>query len=394
MLNKNLVNNSETDNSVSNTTAPACNQLNSNKLNSNKLNKVSAGNYFEDFRLGKVIDHATPRTIAAGEVALYIALTGARQLLPSAEPVAQSLGYKSRPVDDLLAFHIAFGKTVPDISVNAVANLGYADVRFIHPVYSGDTLRTRSTVIGLKQNSSGKSGVVYVRSVAFNQLLQPVMSWVRWVMVHKNNLDAGAPETVVPELAAFVPSTELSLPAFLDARNFDTSSSGSEFLWDDYQIGERINHPAGMTISDSDHTLATKLYQNNARLHFDDILMKQTAFGRRLMYGGHVISICRALSHDGLENALTIAAINAGTHCNPAFGDDTIYSWTEVLDKWTLAARNDIGALRLRMVGIKNLSADSLASSHVHHDGKNSYHPNVILDVDYTVLMPRRLNAD
>lgn len=389
MLNKNLVNNSATNNNALNSAAPA-----NNKLNSNKLNKVSAGNYFEDFRLGQVIDHATPRTIAAGEVALYIALTGARQLLPSAEPVAQSLGYKSRPVDDLLAFHIAFGKTVPDISVNAVANLGYADVRFIHPVYSGDTLRTRSTVIGLKQNSNGKSGVVYVRSVAFNQLLQPVMSWVRWVMVHKNNLDADAPETVVPELAAFVPSTELSLPAFLDARNFDTSSSGSEFLWDDYQIGERINHPAGMTISDSDHTLATKLYQNNARLHFDDVLMKQTAFGRRLMYGGHVISICRALSHDGLENALTIAAINAGTHCNPAFGDDTIYTWTEVLDKWTLAARNDIGALRLRMVAVKNLSADSLASRHVHHDGKNSYHPNVILDLDYTVLMPRRLNAD
>jgi 2-methylfumaryl-CoA hydratase len=354
------------------------------------VEKVSAGNFFEDFRLNQVIQHATPRTIGDGEVALYIALTGARQVLPSAETVAQSLGYRTRPIDDLLAFHIAFGKTVPDISVNAVANLGYADVRFLHPVYAGDTLSTSSTVTGLKQNSNGKSGVVYVRSVSINQLQQPVFSWVRWVMVHRNNLDAAAPETVLPNLLNFVPAEELNVPSFLDARKFDTTSTGGQYVWDDYAVGERINHPAGMTISDSDHTLATKLYQNNARLHFDDVMMKKTAFGRRLMYGGHIISLCRALSHDGLENALTIAAINAGTHCNPTFGDDTIYTWTEVLDKWAIPNRSDIAALRLRMVGVKNMSAETLASTHVSNDGKQSYHPNVVLDLDYTVLMPRR----
>lgn len=353
-------------------------------------NKVNTGNYFEDFHLNQVIHHATPRTIGEGEVALYIALTGARHVLHSAETVAQSLGYSARPVDDLLAFHIAFGKTVPDISVNAVANLGYADVRFLHPVYIGDTLSTSSTVIGLKQNSNGKSGVVYVRSVAINQRQQPVFSWVRWVMIHKNNLNVVAPETVVPNLLSHVPVEALSIPGFLDVRKFDTTVTGSKFLWDDYAVGERINHPAGMTISDSDHTLATKLYQNNARLHFDDMMMKKTAFGRRLMYGGHIISLCRALSHDGLENALTIAAINAGTHCNPSFGDDTLYTWTEVLDKWAIPNRSDIAALRLRMVGVKNMPADSLADTHINVEGKQSYHPNVVLDLDYTVLMPRR----
>ena len=352
--------------------------------------KISEGNYFEDFNIGQEIQHATPRTIGEGEVALYIALTGARQVVHSSDPLAQSLGYKSRPVDDLLAFHIAFGKTVPDISVNAVANLGYADVRFLHPVYIGDTLSTRSTVIGLKQNSNGKSGVVYVRSVAVNQLLQPVFSWVRWVMVHKQDLNASAPDTVVPDLPDFVTAEQLSVPAFLDVRKFDTSFTGGEYLWDDYTVGERINHPAGMTISDTDHTLATKLYQNNARLHFDDLMMKSSNFGRRLMYGGHVISLCRALSYDGLENALTIIAINAGTHCNPTLGDDTIYTWTEVLDKWEIPGRTDLAALRLRMVAVKNMTADLLPSTHIEAEGKKTYHPNVVLDLDYTVLMPRR----
>ena len=91
------------------------------------------------------------------------------------------------PVDDLLVFHIVFGKTVPDISLNAVANLGYADCRFLAPVYPGDTLSSTSEVIGLKENSNGQTGVVYVRSRGFNQRGDCVLEYVRWVMVRKRD---------------------------------------------------------------------------------------------------------------------------------------------------------------------------------------------------------------
>lgn len=348
------------------------------------------GNFFEDFSFGQKFRHATPRTVTEGDCAFYLALTGSRHILHCAQPVAHAMGYRDKTVDDLLAFHIAFGKTVPDISVNAVANLGYADVRFLAPVYPGDTLSTTSTVIGLKQNSNGNSGVVYVHSVSHNQSHEPVLEWKRWVMVHKHDLTRPAPTTVVPELPAFVPVERLQVPAFVDAGRFETALTGGQRLWDDYAPGERINHPAGMTVDDSDHTLATKLYQNNARLHFDALMMKDTPFGRRLMYGCHVISVCRALSYDGLENALGIAAINAGTHSNPSFGGDTFYTWTEVLERWELPGRKDIGALRLRMVGQKNLPAKQLHETHIEKNGKLVYHPNVVLDLDYTILMPRR----
>ena len=348
------------------------------------------GSFFEDFHVGQVIQHATPRTITSGDAALYLALTGSRHILHCARPVAHALGYSDMPLDDLLAFHIAFGKTVPDISVNAIANLGYADVRFIAPVYPGDTLSTTSTIIGIKQNSNGNSGVVYVHSISTNQNLHPVFEWKRWVMIHKQDLSRPAPITIIPELPATVALEHLNVPAFVDGHQFETSVTGSSCLWDDYVPGERINHPAGMTVDDSDHTLATKLYQNNARLHFDAMLMKDSSFGRRLMYGGHVISVCRALSYDGLENALSIAAINAGTHCNPSFGGDTFTTWTEVLERWELPTRNDLGALRLRMVGVKNLTAGELQGTHIEQNGKQIYHPNVVLDLDYTVLMPRR----
>ena len=324
--------------------------------------KARAGNFFENFLLGQKLLHATPRTITDGDCSLYIALTGARHILHSAQPVAHAFGFRDRTVDDLLVFHMAFGKTVPDISLNAIANLGYADARFCAPCYPGDTLRAESEVIGLKQNSNGKSGVVYVRSSAYNQNNELVLTWVRWVMVHRHEAAAPAPQTVIPDLPAMVPPDQLRIPAFFDVAGFETGTTGSTDLWDDYQAGERIDHPSGMTVDESDHTLAAKLYQNSARVHFDALAMKDSQFGRRLMYGGHVISVCRALSYDGLENGLSIAAINGGSHVNPTFAGDTLYARSEVIEKWSLPGRSDLGALRLRLLGFKNRPAAGLAA--------------------------------
>lgn len=349
--------------------------------------KSPRGNFFEDFKMGMVFHHPTPRTVSDGDSSLYIALTGARQVLHSAQPVAHAMGYKNRTIDDLLAFHIALGKTVPDISINAVANLGYAQVQFIRPIYVGDTISAKSTVVGLKQNSDGKSGIVYVQCEAVNQDHQIVISWVRWVMVRKSNLDTPAPETVIPELDKVVDAKKLHIPHNVEYNEFDTQMTGSPFLWDDYQVGELINHPSGMTIDESDHTLATKLYQNPARLHFD---ASKSTYGKRLVFGGHIMSVCRALSYEGLENALSIAAINGGVHSNPTFGGDTIYAHTEVLDKWEIPGRDDVGALRLRLIGVKDQPLRFLSEASTTVEGKRNYHPNVVLDLDYTVLMPRR----
>src|SRR5437868_14290289 len=173
------------------------------------MTKTAAGNFFEDFRLGQTIAHATPRTVAAGDVALYNALFGARFAPQSSEPFAYAIGYPSSPLDDLLVFHIVFGKTVPDISLNAVANLGYADCSFLRAVYPGDTLTAVSEVIGLKENSSRKTGVIYVRSSGFKQDGTKVLDYVRWVMVRKRDEAAPAPGDLVPELPKAVDAASL-----------------------------------------------------------------------------------------------------------------------------------------------------------------------------------------
>lgn len=343
------------------------------------------GWFFEDYALGQRFGHATPRTITAGDAALYVALTGARQPAHCAEPVARALGHPACPVDDLLAFHVAFGKTVPDISYNAVANLGYAGLRFLEPVYAGDTLSAQSEVIGLRQNSSGTSGVVYVGSRALNQHGREVISWARWVMVAKRDPAAPAPATVVPELPKAVTPDRLAVPAFLRPRALEASATGGARLWEDYEPGETIDHPGAVTVEEADHMLATRLYQNTARVHFDAFTARTGPFGKRLVYGGHVISLARALSHDGLENAFAIAAIHAGTHANPTFAGDTINARSVVTARDAIPGRDDVGALRVRLIAAKNVRLADLATP-----APGAKDPAVVLDLDLTYLLPRR----
>src|SRR5260370_2428529 len=160
--------------------------------------KTSAGRFFEDFAVGLALVHATPRTIGAGDVALYSALFGARFAVQSADSFAQKIGYPRSPVDDLLAFHVVFGKSVADISLNAIANLGYAACRFLDPVYPGDTLSASSAIIGVKENSNHETAVVYVRTRGFNQDGVAVVDYIRWVMVRNADAPSPPPTPVVP----------------------------------------------------------------------------------------------------------------------------------------------------------------------------------------------------
>ena len=347
-----------------------------------RVNRPLEGYFFEDYAVGRRFRHATPRTVTEGDAAVYIALTGARQPLHCSAPVAHAMGHPACPLDDLLVFNIAFGKTVPDISYNAVANLGYADVRFTAPVYAGDTIACESEVIGVKANSSGKNGVVYVRSHATNQDGAEVLTWMRWVMVTAR-AKTDPRIAAIPALPSEVPATELRFPSHLAPRTSDLLT-GCVRGWEDYSSGQVIDHPAGMTLEESDHMLATRLYQNTARIHFDAFLAQSSQVGKRLIYGGHVISVCRALSFDGLENAFAIAAIHGGAHANPTFAGDTLYCRHVVISRHTLPGREDVGALRLRMIGAKNVELRKLP---VPAAGEK--HPAVVLDLDYTVLVPR-----
>ena len=339
--------------------------------------KTNPGRFFEDYSLGEVITHAVPRTLSGGERALYHALYPARGALYSSDKFARACGLPASPLDDLILFHTVFGKTVPDISLNALANLGYAEGRWLRPVYPGETLRSESTVIGLKENSNRQSGVVYVRTRGLDQDEEPVLEYVRWAMVRKRDFSSVAPAAVVPQLASVVVPEALLVPKRLDFSRYDFALAGEPHRLRDYAVGEVIDHVDGVTVEEAEHMLATRLWQNTAKVHFD---ATQRPDGKRLIYGGHVISLARTLSFNGLANAQMIVALNSGAHVNPCFAGDTVRAWSEVLEISETSAPG-VGAIRLRLVATKG-AAGALRGE----DGK--YLPEVLLDLDYWALMP------
>ncbi|MEM7506865.1 MAG: MaoC family dehydratase [Pseudomonadota bacterium] len=345
------------------------------------MTKTNPGRFFEDYTVGETLTHATPRTVTAGDRALYHALYPTRFALYSSDAFAQRCGLVGSPLEDLAAFHLVFGKTVPDVSLNAVANLGYAEGRFLRPVWSGDTLSTTSKVIGVKQNSNGKTGVVWVHSTGVNQDGAPVIDYKRWVMVRKRDPEAPAPAAVIPELADAVEASDLVIPTGLDFSGYDADLAGSPHRWGDYEVGEKIDHVEAMMLEEAEHMMATRLWQNTAKVHFSTAARGGEA---RLIYGGHIISLARALSFNGLGNAQMVAAINGGAHTAPCFAGDTLYAWSEVLEKAETPVPT-VGALRLRLVAVKNRPAAGFPLRSA--DGK--LEDGVVLDFDYWVLMPR-----
>ncbi|MEX0348755.1 MAG: MaoC family dehydratase [Paracoccaceae bacterium] len=341
------------------------------------MSKTNPGFFFEDYHVGQTLTHAVPRTVSGGERALYHALYPARHALYSSDSFAQACGLKASPIDDLAAFHVVFGKTVPDISLNAVANLGYAEGRWLKPVWPGVTLRSESEVIGLKQNSNGKTGVVYVRTKGLNQHDEVVLEYCRWVMVRKKNLDAPAPETVLPDLRKVISVDQLVVPEGLEFSNYDFALAGEPHRWGDYEVGEKIDHVDGVTIEEAEHMMATRLWQNTAKVHFDLTVRPEG----RLIYGGHVISMARTLSFNGLANAQMIVGLNAGAHANPCMAGDTVKAWSEVLEKAETSTPG-VGALRLRLVATKGGEPFQLRTE------EGRYRPEVLLDLDYWALMP------
>jgi len=203
--------------------------------------------------------------------------------------------------------------------------------------------------------------------------------------VRKRDEAAAAPGDLVPQLPKTVdPATIGGACPPIAPPSYDFALAGSAHRFDDYQVGEKIDHRDGVTVEEAEHQMATRLYQNTARVHFNQFAQAKDRFGRRLIYGGVVISLARALSFNGLANAFHIAAINGGRHVAPLFAGLTVFAWSQVLTKGELPGRSDVGALRLRTIATKDKPCADFPLKAGEADD-----PAVILDLDYWVLVPR-----
>ena len=344
------------------------------------MKKNFKSRYFEDYKLNEEINHSVPRTITDGDVAIYLSTTGSRFPLNYSAEFSKTLGLKKIPIDDILLFHLVFGRTVPDLSLNAIANLGYAGVKFHKPAFVGDTLNASSKIIGLKENSNGKTGTVYVESVGKNQNDEIVLTYYRWLMMRKRNEGMiKSFQNTIPDLPDKVKTKDFNIIENFDIDKWSSSVSGSSFYFNDYSEEEEIHHLDGQTIEEAEHQIATRLYQNNARVHFNQHIEKSGRFGKRIIYGGYIISLARAISCNGLANTFKLAAIHSGKHSAPTFAGDTIYAWSKILEKEII--HKNVGAMMIRTIASKN-------DSKMNFPDKKNLTDNIVLDLEYSVLIP------
>ncbi len=347
--------------------------------------KSFSGRYFEDFQPNQVIHHAGALTATEGMAALYRVLSGIRFPVQCAEPFARALGYRDSPLDDVLVFKIAFGQTVADISMRAVATLGYGGCVFGEPVYPGDTIQSETEIISLEPGPTNDVGLVRVHTTGRNQHGAMVVSYYRWVTVRRRK-----PATVTAVLSADslpppVSAEQIQGLDGLSMRNYDTRVSGSQHLWEDYEVGERIDHVVGCTIEESEAMTAARLYQNVAPPHYDAHFMSATPLERRIAFVGHIVGLTRALSYNGLGNVFRMASIDRARHLQHTFPGATIYAWTEVVEKLAIPGSTDIGALRLRSTATKNQPCGDFPPAPAAGQPGD-----VLLELDYIGLIPRR----
>ena len=146
------------------------------------------GRYFEDFKVGDTYKHWPGRTVSAADNTWFTLLTMNQHPLHFDEEYAKGTEFGKPLVNSTLTLAIVVGMSVADVSQNAVANLGWTDIRMPAPVFNGDTLYAESKVTGKRASKSRPSqGIVSVATRAWKQDGTTVMTFNRSVLVPKKN---------------------------------------------------------------------------------------------------------------------------------------------------------------------------------------------------------------
>jgi 2-methylfumaryl-CoA hydratase len=331
------------------------------------------GRLLSDFEVGRTYEHPWEVTVDGGMLALSQASFLDATPTYSSAVWARELGFRDRPIHPLVCLNLALSFSVHDVSEQAIAHLAYIDVRFPEAGYAGDTVRARSTVLGVKVPSQGDRGVVHVRTVLENEHGAILCAFERKALVRAGKLDA-RPQGCLGTGAAIDgegdgrPTPELAslerLPEPLRSSRAFSSRSGLPGLLDQLREGQVFVHDAGKTIAESEHMQLTLLYRNSHPLHFDELYAKENSFAKtRVVYGGLVLAWTLSLmSRDLCGCALWDLGLDAGAHPSPTLAGDTLYAATRVQQVGT--PETGAAPVALRVVGVKNQAAAAAYAEH------------------------------
>ncbi len=321
---------------------------------------------------GAVFEHPWEVTVDDGMVALFAA--SFQDALPTyaSRVAARGVGLADRPVHPMLLLNLGISFSVHDVSEQAIANLGYIDVRFPSACYPGDTVRARSRVIGVKPVTSPDKGVVHVRTHLVNERDEILCSFERKALVRAGKAAANgsshaaeAAESGAPgqpgESGSFAEGDPPRVPVVMRAALADRTRALPKprfaTLWEDFEVGDVFAHEVGRTVSEAELMGLTTLARNSHPLHTDEVYCQTGSFAKtRVAYGGLVLTWALSLaSRDTAGNALWDAGLDDGAHTGSVLSGDTLFSASQVLAKEPVDERT--GEVTLRVVGTKNVPA-------------------------------------
>lgn len=281
---------------------------------------MPGGPYFDDLTVGQVFDWAPAMTLSSGAAATHQAILGDRMRLPlSAALSAAVTGADDALAHPALVCDVAIGQSTL-VTQRVKANLFYRGLRFHRFPVIGDSISTRTEVVGLKQNSSkpGKprTGLAALRMTTVDQQGRKVLDFHRCAMLP---LSDGAPDTGHNDDLSAIGTVEVELPdatAGWDVDAWRARVPGPHF--DPASAGTTLQSTADVVSSAPE---LARLTLNIAATHHD-----ARAAGQRLVYGGHTIGLALAQVTRLLPNLVAVLGWQSCDHTGPVHEGDTLYS--------------------------------------------------------------------
>lgn len=307
--------------------------------------RTAEGPYFDELAVGMVFDTAPGLTLTSGHAATHQAILADRLRLALDEPLAAEVtGTQGVPAHPGLVWDVAIGQSTV-VTHHVVANLFYRGLAFHRAPVIGDTLRTRTEVVGLRQNrpkqGRAPTGLAALRISTEDQLGRPVLDFWRCAMLPLR--DAGARTGHADDLDAIGHPPEQATLAALTAEwrldRFRAATGGTHFA--DLRPGMSWRVGGGDVVSSAPEL--ARLTLNLASAHHD------AGAGRRLVYGGHTIGLALSQTTRALPNLVTVAGWHGCDHTGPVHEGDTLHSELRVERTEALAAGGGLAHLRVRV---------------------------------------------
>ena len=301
------------------------------------------GPYFDDLSIGQVFDWAPAATLSSGLAAAHQAIVGDRMRLAlDAQLCAAVTGTPGPLVHPGLVCDLAIGQSTL-VTQRVKANLFYRGLTFHRFPVIGDTIYTRTEVVGLRANSAkpgrAPTGLAALRMITIDQADRLVLDFHRCAMLPASpEFDpTGAPADDLSGIGSDPVAPASDPTAQWDGEVFRNRVPGPHF---DTGLAGAVLHSTADVVSSAPEL--ARLTLNIAAAHHDS-----RTSGQRLVYGGHTIGLALAQANRLLPNLVTVLAWQSCDHTGPVYEGDTLYSELHVE---SAEATDNGGVLGLRSV--------------------------------------------